>query len=46
MAFNYATHVSIITEQEVIDYASKARYYTALEAPYTSPADMIKIAEY
>ena len=46
MAYNYAYPESKITEQEVIDYASKAGYYTEREAPYTSPADMIKIAEY
>ena len=44
MAYNYAYPEDQITEQQVIEYASEAGYYTERESPYTSPDDMLKIA--
>jgi hypothetical protein len=44
MAYNYAYPESKINEQEVIDFALGEGYYTEDEAPFTSPADMMKIA--
>ena len=46
MAYNYAYPETKISEQEVIDYALKERYYTEDESPFTTPADMAKIAEH
>ena len=46
MVYNYAYPESPLTEQEVIRYASANGYYTPDEYPYTSPANMVKIANY
>ena len=46
MAYNYAYPETKISEQEVIDYALAKGYYTEKEAPFTSPADMVKIADH
>jgi hypothetical protein len=46
MTYNYAYPATPITEQEVIDYAATNGYYTAELEPFTSPANMVKIAEY
>ena len=46
MAYNYAHPETKIDEQEVIDFALKEKYYTHNKAPFTSPADMAKIADY
>lgn len=35
-----------ITEQEVIDYAAAQEYFTEGVVPFTSPANMVKIAGY
>jgi hypothetical protein len=46
MTYNYAYPNTPITEREVIDYALVNGYYTPGVEPYTSPANMVKIAEY
>ena len=45
MAYNYAYPETPLTEEEVIDYAVGAGYYTERKFPYTSPENMLKIAE-
>src|SRR6266487_123663 len=45
MTYNYAYPNPPITEQEVIDYATAHGYYTEDLAPFTSPLNMVKIAE-
>jgi len=46
MAYNYAYPQTPISEQEVIEYAAANGYYTEDLAPYTSPRNMVKIADY
>ena len=46
MAYNYAYPETQITEQEVIEFAAAEGYYTERKAPFTSPANMVKIAEH
>lgn len=46
MVYNYVYPEAPITEQQVIDYAAPNGYYTEDVYPYTSPANMVKIAEY
>lgn len=46
MVYNHAHPQTPIQEQEVIDYAIFQGYYTEDLLPYTSPADMVKIAKY
>lgn len=46
MAYNYAYPETQISEQEVIEFAVDQGYYTERKAPFTSPADMVKIAEH
>jgi Peptidase_C39 like family len=46
MTYNYAYPDTPITEQEVIDYAAANGYFTEELSPFTSPANMVKIAEY
>jgi hypothetical protein len=46
MTYNYAYPDTPIREQEVIEYAAANGYYTADLYPYTSPANMVKIARY
>ena len=46
MAYNYAYPVAQINEQDVIDYAEANRYFTEDLAPFTSPANMVKIARH
>ena len=46
MTYSYAYPATPITEQEVIDYAAAHGYFTEALLPFTSPADMVKIAEY
>jgi len=46
MAYNFAYPLAIISEGEVIEYALANGYYTPEHFPYTSPASMVKIAEY
>lgn len=45
MTYNYAYPDTPITEQQVIDYAEASGYYTPDLPPWTSPANMVKIAE-
>jgi len=44
MTYNYAYLNTPITEAEVIQYAKANQYYTESVSPYTSPANMVKIA--
>ncbi len=44
MAYNYAYPETPLTEQEVIEYAAAQGYFTESVSPYTSPANMVKIA--
>jgi hypothetical protein len=46
MVYNYAHPQTPITEQQVIDYAATNGYYTPDLAPWTSPSNMVKIADY
>lgn len=46
MTYNYAYPASPITENQVIGYASTNGYYTPDKFPYTSPANMVRIARY
>ena len=46
MVYNYAYPQTPISEQEVIDYAAGHGYYTEDFPPFTSPANMVKIARY
>jgi hypothetical protein len=44
MTYNYAFPEDPIGEQEVIEYATANGYFTEGEPPFTSPANMVKIA--
>ncbi|CAG1014424.1 hypothetical protein ANAEL_04976 [Anaerolineales bacterium] len=46
MAYNYAYPESRVSEEEVIDFALSAGYFTERYAPFTSPADMVEIAKH
>jgi Papain-like cysteine protease AvrRpt2 len=46
MAYNFAHPQSAISEAEVTEYAIANGYYTPESFPYTSPASMVKLAEY
>ena len=46
MTYNYAYPEAPLTEQEVIDFAAANGYFTEDLPPFTSPANMVKIAEY
>jgi len=46
MVYNYAYPQTSISEQEVIEYAAAHGYYTEDFPPFTSPANMVKIADY
>ena len=46
MTYNYAYPATPITEQLVIEYATTNGYFTENLPPFTSPANMVKIAEY
>lgn len=45
MAYNYAYPENSIQESDVIAYATEKGYFTPDRLPFTSPADMIKIAK-
>jgi hypothetical protein len=46
MVYNYAYPQTPIGEQEVIEYAAGHGYYTEDFPPFTSPANIVKIAQY
>ena len=46
MAYNYAYPETKISEEDVIDYALEKGYFTERKPPFTSPANMVKIAEH
>jgi hypothetical protein len=46
MAYNYAHPKTQVNEQEVIEYAVAEGYLTERKFPFTSPADMVRIAEH
>jgi predicted double-glycine peptidase len=46
MAYNYAYPETQVSEEEVIDYAVEQGYYTERKRPFTSPENMVKIAEH
>ena len=46
MAYNYAFPEARITEEEVIDFAAGKGYYTERNFPFTSPDDMVRIADH
>lgn len=46
MVYNYVYPQTPVSEQEVIDYAAAHGYYTEDFSPFTSPANMVKIAQY
>lgn len=46
IAYNYAYPQTPISEGEAIDYATQQGYFTPGVPPFTSPANMVKIAEY
>ncbi len=45
MAYNYAYPEAQVSEQEVIEYAAAEGYFTERKYPFTSPENMVKIAE-
>lgn len=45
MVYNYAHPLTPLNEQEVIEYATVQGYFTPGVPPFTSPANMVKIAE-
>jgi hypothetical protein len=46
MTYNYAYPEAPVTEQQVIEYAAANGYYTPDLPPWTSPANMVKIADH
>lgn len=46
MTYNYTYPATPITEQQVIEYATASGYFTEDLPPFTSPANMVKIAGY
>jgi hypothetical protein len=46
MAYNYAHPAMPLTEDEVIEYATANGYFTEAIPPFTSPANMVKIAQH
>ena len=46
MAYNYAYPGTPVSEQDVIEYAASQRYFTEEISPFTSPANMVKIARH
>jgi hypothetical protein len=46
MAYNYAFPETPITEREVIEYAADRYFYTELRFPFTSPENMVRIADH
>lgn len=46
MAYNYAYLETPLNEGAVIEYAASNGYYTEKRWPYTSPANMVNIAQY
>ena len=46
MTYNYAYPNTPITEGQVIEYAAANGYFTEDLPPFTSPANMVKIAKY
>lgn len=46
MVYNYAYPQTPINEQQVIEYAAGHGYYTEDFPPFTSPANMVKIAQH
>jgi hypothetical protein len=46
MTYNYAYPSTPITEQAVIEYATANGYFTEDLPPFTSPANLVKIADY
>ncbi len=45
MAYNYAHPETQVSEKEVIEHAVREGYYTERKFPFTSPENMLKIAE-
>src|SRR5829696_4317687 len=45
MTYNYAHPETPVTEQQVIEHAAENGYYTEELPPFTSPANMVKIAQ-
>jgi hypothetical protein len=46
MTYNYAYPATPLTEQELINYAASNGYFTEDLPPFTSPANMVKIARH
>jgi hypothetical protein len=46
MTYNYAYPATPITEQQVIEFATASGYFTEDMPPFTSPANMVRIAEH
>jgi hypothetical protein len=46
MAYNYVYPESPISERQVIDYAAEQGYFTEDLPPFTSPANMVRIARH
>jgi len=45
-AYNYTYPGTPVSEQDVIEYATSQGYFTEELSPFTSPADMVKIARH
>ncbi len=46
MADNYANPADLISEETIVEYAERSGLYTPDTAPFTSPADMVVIAQH
>jgi hypothetical protein len=46
MVYNYAYPGTPLSEQELIEYAASNGYFTEDRSPFTSPANMVKIARH
>jgi len=46
MAYNYAYPETAMKERVILTYAEMQGYYTEMKAPFTSPANMVKITQH
>jgi hypothetical protein len=46
MAYNYAYPDTAMKERVILSYAEMQGYYTEMKAPFTSPANMVKITQH
>jgi hypothetical protein len=46
MAYNYAYPRITMKERDILTYAEMQAYYTEMKAPFTSPANMVRITQH